>query len=50
MALWRCSTCGYTLVDDLPPLACSLCHETWEFIDNICYTPDRERENIDKRG
>ena len=37
---WKCSKCGYTVVQTNPPEQCPECKETCEFKNVTCYTPE----------
>jgi len=39
---WKCSNCGYTLEEQMPPDKCPSCGEECEFLNVTCYTPDCE--------
>jgi rubredoxin len=37
---WKCSNCGYTLVQAAPPDKCPACGQECEFINVTCYIPE----------
>jgi rubredoxin len=37
---WKCSSCGYTMAQDVPPSKCPSCGVECEFLNVSCYTPD----------
>ncbi len=37
---WKCSNCGFTAVQAVPPEKCPSCGEECEFLNATCYTPD----------
>lgn len=49
MSTWKCTKCGYTLKAEAPPVECPSCKTKCEFLNNTCYTPDCEKQGIDKR-
>ena len=49
MTDWKCSKCGYTLKDDMPPEECPSCRELCEFVDVTCYVPECGQAGIDPR-
>ena len=40
MGEWKCTNCGYTLTENMPPNECPSCHEKCDFVDVTCYIPD----------
>lgn len=49
MANWKCSKCGYTLEEKIPPTECPSCKQKCEFLDVSCYTPDCAGPGVDQR-
>lgn len=49
MTKWKCETCGYMVETNTPPEECPSCKEKCKFVDNSCYTPDCQAEQVDKR-
>lgn len=37
---WKCSNCGNTIEEQVPPKECPSCHEVCDFLDVTCYIPD----------
>lgn len=37
---WKCSNCGHTLEQQVPPDECPSCHENCEFLNVTCYIPE----------
>lgn len=46
---WKCAECGYTFQAEGPPDTCPSCHETCEFADVTCYTPECDFRGFDPR-
>ncbi|MFW6142846.1 MAG: rubredoxin-like domain-containing protein [Desulfovermiculus sp.] len=40
MTIWKCSECGHTLDQAVPPETCPSCKKKCGFVDASCYTPD----------
>jgi rubredoxin len=37
---WKCSACGFTVQQPLPPEKCPSCKEACAFTEVSCYTPE----------
>jgi rubredoxin len=46
---WKCSHCGNTIVQDVPPQVCPVCKQTCEFSNVTCYQPDCGFTGMDSR-
>ncbi len=46
---WKCSNCGYTVQQKIPPDKCPSCSKSCGFIDISCYIPDCSDSNKDDR-
>ena len=40
MTVWKCSNCGNTVDQPMPPEKCPACGEKCDFVDATCYTPE----------
>ena len=40
MSDWKCTNCGFTVVQPAPPEKCPSCGEKCEFVDATCYIPE----------
>lgn len=40
MADWKCSNCGFTVQEQVPPETCPSCKQKCEFVDITCYIPE----------
>jgi len=46
---WKCSNCGNTVVQTLPPQTCPVCRQKCEFLNVTCYQPDCGFTSMDNR-
>jgi rubredoxin len=45
---WKCSSCGYTMQQAVPPETCPGCRQKCAFTEVSCYTPECGGEgNVD---
>ncbi|MGB5984144.1 MAG: hypothetical protein WBG37_02485 [Desulfobacterales bacterium] len=40
LTFWKCKNCGFLITAAKPPAVCPECHQTCDFIDVTCYTPE----------
>jgi len=46
---WKCSKCGYTFQENMPPDECPSCKEKCEFKNVTCYAPECGFKGVDPR-
>jgi len=46
---WKCSNCGNTVVENIPPQVCPACQQKCEFLNVTCYQPDCGFTGMDNR-